>query len=218
MVDTIWEGVVTYFDDALDLICIVDQIHDYAVHHHRQFVMKHLEAWHTRHQKTLEPTKRLLEAMHEICLDFEDECSSSASSDEDLDMIDATPLTPDASRRPWDVDERAALFYFKSKPTQWSIVKEKSKCARQRMANETRRRNRGHLGTKTPTGPETRKPRGRPPKARATNTEAVDDLTEQLPRKKRSRVRLPKDKVTNEEAPRRRSGRLQAITNRAASC
>ncbi|PKK40972.1 hypothetical protein CI102_15222, partial [Trichoderma harzianum] len=51
MVETIWEGDVKEWGRAFDLICIVDQIQDFAVHHHRPFVMKHLEAWHTRHQK-----------------------------------------------------------------------------------------------------------------------------------------------------------------------
>lgn len=37
-----------YFSRAFELICIVDQIHDYAIHRHRDFVMKHLEAWYAR--------------------------------------------------------------------------------------------------------------------------------------------------------------------------
>ncbi|KAL1857448.1 hypothetical protein VTK73DRAFT_8093 [Phialemonium thermophilum] len=49
-VETIWEGDVKEFSRAFDLICIVDQIHDYAVKHHRPFVMRHLEAWHARHE------------------------------------------------------------------------------------------------------------------------------------------------------------------------
>ncbi|KAG7293521.1 hypothetical protein NEMBOFW57_003573 [Staphylotrichum longicolle] len=46
LVETIWQGDVKEFTGAYDLICIVDQIHDYAVNDHREFVMKHLEAWH----------------------------------------------------------------------------------------------------------------------------------------------------------------------------
>ncbi|KAH6623083.1 hypothetical protein F5144DRAFT_352850 [Chaetomium tenue] len=54
-VETIWEGDVKEFSRAFDLICIVDQIHDYALNVHRPFVMQHLEAWHARHEKFLEP-------------------------------------------------------------------------------------------------------------------------------------------------------------------
>lgn len=54
-VETIWEGDVKDFSRAFDLICIVDQIHDYALQVHRPFVMRHLEAWHARHEKFLEP-------------------------------------------------------------------------------------------------------------------------------------------------------------------
>jgi hypothetical protein len=44
-VETIWEGDVKEFSRAYDLICIVDQIHNYAVSQHRKFVTKHLEPW-----------------------------------------------------------------------------------------------------------------------------------------------------------------------------
>jgi hypothetical protein len=44
-VETIWEADVKEFSRAYDLICIVDQIHNYAVSQHRKFVTKHLEPW-----------------------------------------------------------------------------------------------------------------------------------------------------------------------------
>jgi hypothetical protein len=49
-VETIWEGVVSEFTSAYDLICIVDQIQEFAVTQHRDFVIKHLEAWHRRYE------------------------------------------------------------------------------------------------------------------------------------------------------------------------
>lgn len=52
--ETIWQEEVKCFSSAYDLICIVDQIHDYAINHHRPFVIKHLEAWHARHQRLIE--------------------------------------------------------------------------------------------------------------------------------------------------------------------
>ncbi|KAM5358076.1 hypothetical protein ACJZ2D_015613 [Fusarium nematophilum] len=52
MVETIWEGDVKQANYAIELICIIDQVHDYATQQHRPFVMKHLEAWHDRHKRT----------------------------------------------------------------------------------------------------------------------------------------------------------------------
>lgn len=54
--ETIWEEDVKSFSAAYDLICIVDQIHEYAINYHRPFVIKHLEAWHTRHQRLIAST------------------------------------------------------------------------------------------------------------------------------------------------------------------
>lgn len=50
-VETIWKGDVTEFTAAYDLICIVDQIHQYAVTQHKDFVIQHLEQWHQRYKK-----------------------------------------------------------------------------------------------------------------------------------------------------------------------
>ena len=58
--ETIWQGDVKQFSGAYDLICIVDQIHDYAVNNHRELIMKHLEAWHVRHEKNDSQAHHLL--------------------------------------------------------------------------------------------------------------------------------------------------------------
>ncbi|KAH8648176.1 hypothetical protein BGZ60DRAFT_437732 [Tricladium varicosporioides] len=50
-VETIWEGNVTEFSRAYDLICLTDQIAEYAATQHRNFVIKHLKPWHDRHDK-----------------------------------------------------------------------------------------------------------------------------------------------------------------------
>ncbi|CAK7216855.1 hypothetical protein SEUCBS140593_003004 [Sporothrix eucalyptigena] len=44
--EKIWIGDVRNADAALVLLCLVDQIHDYAQHRHRKFVMQHLHAWY----------------------------------------------------------------------------------------------------------------------------------------------------------------------------
>ena len=49
-VETIWEGIVSEFSCAYDLIYIVDQVHEFTVTQHRDFVIKHLEAWHRRYE------------------------------------------------------------------------------------------------------------------------------------------------------------------------
>ncbi|KAI8943533.1 hypothetical protein NX059_001529 [Plenodomus lindquistii] len=43
--ETIWEGDVTDFSRAYELICLVDQVHDFAANQHREFVIKHLQPW-----------------------------------------------------------------------------------------------------------------------------------------------------------------------------
>ncbi|KAH0523231.1 hypothetical protein TsFJ059_008266 [Trichoderma semiorbis] len=82
MVETIWEGDVKEWGRAFDLICIVDQIQDFAVHHHRPFVMKHLEAWHARHQKTKTPAKGVIQQSNATTayMDVPDEDSVKADS------------------------------------------------------------------------------------------------------------------------------------------
>ena len=45
MVDRIWSGNTCKETKAYDLLCIMDQIHNYAVTKHRDFVVEHLQAW-----------------------------------------------------------------------------------------------------------------------------------------------------------------------------
>jgi len=158
MVETIWEGNVQEFSRAFDLICIVDQIHDYAVNHHRPFVMNHLEAWHARHQKTLEPIKKAvreintptayMHAVHEdsdiSCFDSEDISNGLYDFDKDSEMGDF--YSDDSDSSSYDFDEIAELFRVgANKPAEWLRLKEQSKNARQEMANETRKCNRSLL-------------------------------------------------------------------------
>ncbi|KAL7905381.1 hypothetical protein GGI35DRAFT_460569 [Trichoderma velutinum] len=44
-IETLWTGDVASFTDALNLLCIVDQIHDYAIKYHRPYVLDHLTPW-----------------------------------------------------------------------------------------------------------------------------------------------------------------------------
>ncbi|KAF4946670.1 hypothetical protein FGADI_11018 [Fusarium gaditjirri] len=52
MIERIWDGDVKVPDNAMSLICIMNQVHDYATDQHRPFVMRHLEAWHSKHERT----------------------------------------------------------------------------------------------------------------------------------------------------------------------
>ncbi|KAL7946741.1 hypothetical protein V8C42DRAFT_364048, partial [Trichoderma barbatum] len=55
MVQKIWEGNIEEYPNALQLIYIMDQIHDYAIKHHVPFVLKHLEAWYAREDQNPVP-------------------------------------------------------------------------------------------------------------------------------------------------------------------
>ncbi|KAI0544461.1 hypothetical protein F4679DRAFT_564670 [Xylaria curta] len=68
-VETIWKGDVKNWSRAFDLICIIDQIQDYAAHQHRPFVLKHLEAWHSKHQRASESTRLSTDPLSEMNLD-----------------------------------------------------------------------------------------------------------------------------------------------------
>ncbi|QYT02930.1 hypothetical protein H0G86_009912 [Trichoderma simmonsii] len=48
MMETIWKGDIRKYSEAMQLIYIVDQIHDFAIEQHYPFVLKHLEAWYAR--------------------------------------------------------------------------------------------------------------------------------------------------------------------------
>lgn len=58
MVETIWQGNVCEFSRAYDLICVVDQIHEFALTQHRDFVIKHIEPWLKRSEEGIEETTR----------------------------------------------------------------------------------------------------------------------------------------------------------------
>jgi hypothetical protein len=47
-VETVWQNDIKSFSRAYDLICIIDQIHNFAMTQHRQFVIRHLEPWLSR--------------------------------------------------------------------------------------------------------------------------------------------------------------------------
>lgn len=199
MVETIWEGDVKEFSRAFDLICIVDQIQDYAVNHHRPFVMNHLEAWHARHQKTPEPLKKAvreintatahMDVVHEDSdisrFDSDDTSNDSYDFDTDSEMDNFDP--DDSNSSSYDFDGLAEVFRVgPSKPAEWLRLKEQSKNARQEMANETRKRNRSRLEIsqvpKSAKEPQKTRPRGRPRKAGVAKKEAP----------KRGRGRPPK--------------------------
>ncbi|KAL7935577.1 hypothetical protein V8C35DRAFT_258074 [Trichoderma chlorosporum] len=48
MVKQIWKGDIRKYSNALQLLYIVDQIHDFAIKRHLPFVLKHLKAWYAR--------------------------------------------------------------------------------------------------------------------------------------------------------------------------
>lgn len=186
-VDTIWEGDVKEFSRAFDLICIVDQIHDYAVKNHRPFVMRHLEAWHARHEKSLEPIRSALRLDAAISEDsMPEDMESSDSSDSDSDGEN-----PDSSGESCDFEVIASLMGgFHSKLPEWFHLKESSKTTRQEKARQTRERNRK---LRQPQDPNNRSPgkqrgRGRPAKAEVTNNEA--------PKRKRGRPPKTSSKST----------------------
>lgn len=200
MVETIWEGDVIEVGRAFDLICIVDQIQDYAVNHHRPFVMNHLEAWHARHQKNLGPFKQTVREMRTATSNInvvnEDSDASGSDSndinndfydfDKDSEMGDLDSDDDDSSSN--DLDELAEeLFRIGlNKPAEWLRLKEQSKNARQETANETRKRNQSLLKiSQAPIlakEPQKTRPRGRPRKAGVAKKEAP----------KRGRGRPPK--------------------------
>ncbi|KAI1853511.1 hypothetical protein JX265_004159 [Neoarthrinium moseri] len=164
-VETIWEGDVKKFTAAFDLICIVDQIHEYAIHQHREFVMKHLEAWHSRHQKTLAPIK---EALLEI-----DATSPSFGYPGDTSMSDPDPTQSDteSDTSAYDYEEIANSYDLYKEPAEWLRLKKQSKDSRRKKANKTRRRNaslRKHtLVDDVQETPKRKRGQGRPPKGQS---------------------------------------------------
>ncbi|GAM43803.1 hypothetical protein TCE0_060f18913 [Talaromyces pinophilus] len=182
-VETIWEGDVKEFSRAFDLICIVDQIHDYAVNNHRPFVMRHLEAWHARHEKSLEPVRSALRLDAAISEDSMSEDMESSDSDSDDE-------NSDSSGQSYDFGVIASLMEFHSKLPEWFHLKESSKMTRQEKARQTRERNRKLRQSQDPNNrsPGKQRGRGRPAKAEVTKNEA--------PKRKRGRPPKTSSKST----------------------
>ncbi|KAF7555567.1 hypothetical protein G7Z17_g2048 [Cylindrodendrum hubeiense] len=159
MVETLWEGDVTQPENAIQLICIVDQIHEYATNEHRPFVMNHLEAWHERHKRTaktvaLHDQAALLgllstEDLHSESDEDETSSVDHLKSDDMESLIDLEP----------DMDQ-----------PEWARLKKESKMARNKKAQQTRARNREVQATTSRVQElaqtlEPKRPRGCPPKA-----------------------------------------------------
>jgi hypothetical protein len=129
-VETIWEGDVKDFSRAFDLICIVDQIHDYAINTHRTFVMQHLEAWYARHDKTVKPeesfTDRLRAAIHEA---RSSDMGPGAPNGENPDNFAESISTADM------------LGLIGKTNPEWLCLKSRSKARRRNKAHMTRERN-----------------------------------------------------------------------------
>lgn len=128
MVETLWQGDVRRFDHALELICLVDQIHDFGVTHHRPFVMKHLEAWHAKHQATSPVPKEISPGF-----DSNDISNNLNDSDKDPQMSDDESW--------FDLD----LDLGPEKSSEWLCVKLKFQNAKQEKTNKSRKRKRNYL-------------------------------------------------------------------------
>ncbi|KAL5087463.1 hypothetical protein Trisim1_007861 [Trichoderma cf. simile WF8] len=144
MVETIWEGDVKEWGRAFDLICIVDQIQDFAVHHHRPFVMKHLEAWHTRHQK-------MIRSFNEVTPQTNATTAYMDKPDKDSGKVDSNPLDggnaspdphADLDKKDFPLNNEQLAYFYRNKPTEWYRLKSTTEFIRRDMSNETRRRNR----------------------------------------------------------------------------
>ncbi|KAK4145487.1 uncharacterized protein C8A04DRAFT_10624, partial [Dichotomopilus funicola] len=139
-VETIWKGDVKQFSRAFDLICIIDQIHEYAAKHHREFVMKHLEAWHTRHEKSQDAKEYLPDAFFTACEAIENmDLSDSDEVDSELDSTSGESDSSSISFHYGDLDWQQELNW---EPPMWYRLKAESKTARQDKVRQTRERNR----------------------------------------------------------------------------
>ena len=189
--ETIWQGDVKQFSGAYDLICIVDQIHDYAVNNHRELIMKHLEAWHVRHEKTRQPSTSSAQPLH---AGKSTDGSSDRSESSESDGTDA-----EDGNKPHDFEDHLdSLVDFDTTMPEWLLLKEKSKSARQAKAQDTRQRNR-RLRRSIPSldtdddSPEQKQGQSRPSKAKAKATAkaAPKRRGHGQPRKKRGKVLKP---------------------------
>ena len=189
--ETIWQGDVKQFSGAYDLICIVDQIHDYAVNNHRELIMKHLEAWHVRHEKTRQPSTSSAQPLH---AGKPTDGSSDRSDSSESDGTDAE----DGNKPHGFEDHLGLLMDFDTTMPEWLLVKERSKSARQAKAQETRQRNRrlrrpiSSLYTDDDS-PEQKEGQRRPQKAdaKATAKAAPKKRGHGQPRKKKGKVPKP---------------------------
>jgi hypothetical protein len=133
-VETIWRGDVRKFNRASDLIGIVDQIQDYAANTHRPFVTKHLEAWHARHERLLEPVRSSLRVFPPA--------NSKEGASKDIELSDPDSDNSADSDGSRDFEFLASLIGSSSKMPEWFRLKEASKMTRQDKAQQTRERNR----------------------------------------------------------------------------
>lgn len=60
--EVLWQGNVIDYSNAYDLLCITDQIQKHANTRHRDFVIKHLDAWYKRYDKFHKPAKPCITA------------------------------------------------------------------------------------------------------------------------------------------------------------
>lgn len=176
----------------------MDQIHDYAIYQHRPFVMNHLEAWHARHQKTLEPIKIAFSEIHAATAPMDMFTKDADTSDSDSDNINSGSDDSDFEElaREWGL-----IF---DKPAEWLRLKELSRIARQDAANETRQRNRRLKiaeAQKVTEHTGTTRPRGRP---------RMSGIAKVAPKRGRGRPR--KYEAIIKEAPKRGRGRPPKTT------
>lgn len=159
--ETIWQGNVTEFSRAYDLICIMDQIHNYAVNQHRSFVMEHLEAWHARHEKllldALPPLKELNSAW-----------ARAGGMDDDVTEDSNAEFNPLAFLACMEV-----VFKQAENRPEWLRLKEDSKTAKIGKARATRERNRKLRKVVQKGSPHALHGRDRVKKTRGSATKAV---------------------------------------------
>jgi len=112
----VWESDIKSFSRAYDLICIVDQIHNFAVTKHRQFVINHLEPWLSRAEEI--GRSQAIERLH-----WQDEQDAAEFSS----LID---------------ESDSEIANLKLMPTpEWAKLKEATKEARNAKSLQTRDRN-----------------------------------------------------------------------------
>lgn len=136
MVETIWEGDVKDTNRALELICLVDQIHDYATKQHRPFVMEHLGAWYHRHKRTKVAAPNWQSYMVTK--------QAVASASEGLDSSSDEDISPSVSSlAPTEKVGMPGFGLYPNIPLpEWHILKDKSTSTKNEKAQQTRFHNR----------------------------------------------------------------------------